>query len=156
MRKHTATQRTEHGDREAETNLNSRHLELAGEAVLAGLTREQVIAQLVSRIRRDEGYLAYRKACNRRTRYDEQVTSDLCALALAAVWLEAGPPSQVPTKPVLAWQPPTPRPSQAKAARRLGVAGRVHAGGAARARRTGTAHCCPAPAPTSAGGIAAS
>jgi hypothetical protein len=46
-----------------------------------------VIAQLVSRIRRDQGYLAYRKAAGRKTRYDEQVTSDLQALALAAVFL---------------------------------------------------------------------
>jgi hypothetical protein len=121
MRKHTATQQTEHGDREAEANLNSRHLELAGEAVLAGMTREHVIVQLVRRIRRDEGYLAYRKACNRRTRYDEQVTSDLCALALAAVWLEAGPPTHVPTKPVLAASYPSPSlPGKGSAAARGG------------------------------------
>jgi hypothetical protein len=63
------------------------YLDLAGEAVLAGLTREQVVAQLVSRIKRDQGYLAYRKASGRKTRYDEQVTSDLQALALAAVFL---------------------------------------------------------------------
>ena len=63
------------------------YLDLAGEALLAGMTRKRVIAQLVSRIRRDEGYLAYRKACNRRTRYDDQVTADLQALALAACWL---------------------------------------------------------------------
>jgi hypothetical protein len=63
------------------------HVELAAEALLAGITREQVIARLVSRIRRDEGYLADRKACNRHTRYDDEVTADLHALALAAVLL---------------------------------------------------------------------
>jgi hypothetical protein len=64
------------------------YLDLAGEAVLAGVTREQVIAQLVSRIKRDQGYLAYRRASGRKTRYDVQVTSDLQVLALAAVLLE--------------------------------------------------------------------
>ncbi len=64
------------------------YLDLAGEAVLAGMTREMLVAQLVSRIRRDQGYLAYRKACNQRTSYDDQVTSDIWALALAAVLLE--------------------------------------------------------------------
>jgi hypothetical protein len=63
------------------------------------MTREQVIAQLVSRIRRDEGYLAYRKACNRRTRYDDQVTSDLRALALAAVLLEDDAEALTPRQP---------------------------------------------------------
>jgi len=67
------------------------YLDLAGEALLAGMTREEVIAQLVSRIRRDEGYLAYRKACNRRTRYDQQVLADMRALALAAVLLQEQP-----------------------------------------------------------------
>jgi hypothetical protein len=56
-------------------------------AVLAGMTRGHVVTQLVSRIKRDQGYLAYRKASGRRTRYDEQVTSDLRALALAAALL---------------------------------------------------------------------
>ncbi len=65
------------------------YLDLAGEAVLAGMTREQVFDQLISRFKRDQGYLAYRKASGRRTYYDEQVTSDLHALALAAVLLEA-------------------------------------------------------------------
>jgi hypothetical protein len=63
------------------------YLDLAGEAVLAGMTREQVVTQLVSRIRRDHNYIAYRKACNRRTRYDGQVLADMRALALAAVLL---------------------------------------------------------------------
>ncbi|HEV8194290.1 MAG TPA: hypothetical protein VGP82_22800 [Ktedonobacterales bacterium] len=44
--------------------------------------------RLLSRIRRDEGYLAYRKACNRHTRYDDEATADLQALALAAMLLD--------------------------------------------------------------------
>src|SRR5262245_63517076 len=56
--------------------IEASHLDLAGETLLAGMTREQVIVQLVSRIRREEGYLAYRKGCNRRTRYDEQVQAE--------------------------------------------------------------------------------
>jgi len=51
------------------------------------MTREQVIAGLISRIKRDQGYLAYRKACNRRTSYDDQVQQDMLALAFAAVLL---------------------------------------------------------------------
>jgi len=65
-RRHTATPRPE-----GETAPT--YLQLAGDAVLAGMTREQVIAGLISRVRRDQGYLAYRKACNRQTRYDGQV-----------------------------------------------------------------------------------
>jgi hypothetical protein len=61
---------------------------LAREAALHGPTRERVITALVSRIRRDEGYLAYRKAAKRHTNYDEQVHNDLRAFALAAVLLE--------------------------------------------------------------------
>jgi hypothetical protein len=64
------------------------HVELASEALLEGWTRQQVIAALVSRIRRDEGYLAYRRATRRRTAYDDQVKADIRALALAACWLE--------------------------------------------------------------------
>jgi len=75
-------------DRAPDAELATPYLDLAGEAVLAGMTREGVIAQLVSRIKRDQGYLAYRKASGRKTRYDEQVTSDMRALALAAVLLE--------------------------------------------------------------------
>lgn len=71
---------------DAETG-SSPHVELAAEALLAGMTRKQVIAQLLSRIRRDESYLAYRKARHRHTRYDDAVTADLRALALAAVLL---------------------------------------------------------------------
>ena len=52
------------------------------------MTREQVIAGLISRIKRDQGYLAYRKACNRRTSYDDRVQQDMRALSLAACWLE--------------------------------------------------------------------
>ena len=64
------------------------HLDLAAEALLDGWTREQVIAALIGRVKRDQGYLAYRKACNRRTSYDGQVQQDIRALALAACWLE--------------------------------------------------------------------
>jgi hypothetical protein len=46
------------------------HLDLAAEAILDGWTREHVNAALISRVKRDQGYLAYRKACNRRTSYD--------------------------------------------------------------------------------------
>lgn len=63
------------------------YLQLAGDALLAGLTREQAIAGLISHIRRDQGYLAHRKACNRRTSFDDQVQQDMRALALAAVLL---------------------------------------------------------------------
>ena len=63
------------------------HVALANEALLEGWTRQQVIAALVSRIGRDEGYLAYRRAMGRRTRYDDQVKADMRALALAACWL---------------------------------------------------------------------
>ena len=58
------------------------------------MTREQAIAGLISRIKRDQGYLAYRKACNRRTSYDDQVQQDMRALALAAVLLEEPPIEQ--------------------------------------------------------------
>ena len=72
------------------------------------MTREQVIAQLVSRIKRDQGYLAYRKASGRKTRYDEQVTSDLRAIALAICWLEGetGPRSAAGVPPSLVFRPP--------------------------------------------------
>jgi len=63
------------------------HVALASEALLEGWTWQQVIAALVSRIRRDEGYLAYRRATGRRTSYDDQVKADMRALALAACWL---------------------------------------------------------------------
>jgi hypothetical protein len=52
------------------------------------MTREQAVAGLISRIKRDHGYLAYRKACNRKTSYDDQVQRDMQAVALAAVLLE--------------------------------------------------------------------
>ncbi len=60
------------------------HVELAAEAILDGWTRERVIDTLISRIRRDRRYLAYRKACNRRTSYDDEVQQDMRALALVA------------------------------------------------------------------------
>ena len=72
-------------ERTPEAGPDTPYLALAGEA---GMTREQVILQLVSHIRRDQGYLAYRKASGRRTRYDDQVTSDLRALAFAVVLLD--------------------------------------------------------------------
>jgi hypothetical protein len=42
-----------------------------------------------SRLTLEPVVLAYRKACNRRTSYDDQVLADLRALALAVVLLEA-------------------------------------------------------------------
>src|SRR5215469_2896942 len=72
------------------------HVELAAEAVLEGWTRHQVLDMLVSRIRRDRRYLAYRKACNRRTNYDDQVQQDMRALALATCWLTELPASEAP------------------------------------------------------------
>jgi hypothetical protein len=77
-RRHTATSRDK-GD------ASPTYIQLAGDALLAGMTREQVIAGLISRIMRDQGYLAYRKACNRRTGYDNQVQQDMRALALACL-----------------------------------------------------------------------
>jgi hypothetical protein len=74
-------------------------LDLAGEAVLAGMTHKLVVAQLISRIRRDERYLAYRRASGRRTRYDDQVRSDLRTRALAVCWLlEPSPNAAAVTK----------------------------------------------------------
>lgn len=70
---------------DAETPL---HIELAAEAMLDGWTRARVIYTLIGRISRDRRYLAYRKACNRHTSYDDQVQQDMRALSLAAVWLE--------------------------------------------------------------------
>ncbi len=75
---------------DSDTASEPRHIALAREAVLAGMSREQVIEAIIKRIRRDEGYLAYRKASGRRTSYDELVTSDLQTLALAACWLDEG------------------------------------------------------------------
>jgi hypothetical protein len=79
MNQTTQTQRDRNGE--------PRYLALAREAALAGLTREQVITALQSRIRRDAGYLAYRKAVKRHTTYDEQVEADLRAMALAICYL---------------------------------------------------------------------
>ena len=85
-RRHTATPR-------ADSETPPTYIQLAGDALLAGMTREQAIAGLISRVKRDQGYLAYRKACNRRTNYDDQVQQDMRALALAAVLLaEASTP----------------------------------------------------------------
>lgn len=59
--------------------------------MLMGLTREEVVAALADRIECDLHDLAYRKTCRRQTRYDEQVTADLRAIALAICRLqEAG------------------------------------------------------------------
>jgi hypothetical protein len=79
-RRHTAAPRPE-GDP------SPTYIQLAGDALLAGMTLEQAVAGLISRIKRDQGYLAYRKACNRRTSYDDQVQQDMRVLALAACWL---------------------------------------------------------------------
>jgi hypothetical protein len=68
-------------------NDEPRYLVMAREAALSGLTRERVITALQSRIRRDEGYLAYHKAAKRHTSYDEQVEADLRAIALAICYL---------------------------------------------------------------------
>jgi hypothetical protein len=73
---------------QTERNDEPGYLVLAREATLAGLTRERVITALLSRIRRDEGYLAYRKAVKRHTSYDEQVEADLRAMALAICYLD--------------------------------------------------------------------
>jgi len=72
------------------------HLDLAAEAILEGWTREQVIAALIGRVKRDQTDLAYRKPCNRRTSYDGQVQQDMRALALAACWLEAEHANSLP------------------------------------------------------------
>ena len=70
------------------------HLDLAAQALLDGWTPQQVIAALIGRIQRDERYLAYRKACNRRTSYDGQVQTDMRAFALAVVLLEDQAPGE--------------------------------------------------------------
>lgn len=72
---------------DGDTASEQRHIVSAREAVLAGMSREQVIEATIKRIRRDEGYLACRKASGRRTSYDELVYADLRALAPAACWL---------------------------------------------------------------------
>jgi hypothetical protein len=92
QRCHQTTTTTTTTTADTETPL---HIELAAEAVLEGWTRERVIEALIGRIRRDRGYLAYRKVCNRRMSYDEQVWQDMRALALAACWLdESAPPTR--------------------------------------------------------------
>lgn len=72
----------------SETSSEPRLIVLVREAVLAGMSREQVIEAIIKRIRRDEGYLAYRRASGRRTSYNELVTADLQELSLAAVLLQ--------------------------------------------------------------------
>jgi len=76
------------------------YLDLAADGALAGLTRAQVVTALIERIGRDVHYLAYREACRRHTRYDDQVTADLRALALAACWLSEPAESTAPSKQV--------------------------------------------------------
>lgn len=78
---------------DAETPL---HVELATEAVLEGWTHEQVVDTLISRISRDRRYLTYRKACNRRTSYDDEVQQDMQALAIAICWLQEQPITPAP------------------------------------------------------------
>src|SRR5262249_60744244 len=60
----------------------------ADRAPREGDPAEPVIAQLVSRIRREEGDLASRKACPRHTHDDEQVMVGLRALARAICWFQ--------------------------------------------------------------------
>jgi hypothetical protein len=86
--KTTKTQRPTLASDDTTVIAHAPHLDLAAQALVDGWTRAQVISALIGRIQRDERYLAYRKACNRRTSYDGQVQADMCALALAAVWLE--------------------------------------------------------------------
>lgn len=96
MTNKTTTKSTRHKDTRTSTPVDVEtpvYVELAAEAVLDGWTREQVIATLISRISRDRRYLAYRKACNRRTSYDDEVQQDMRALALAACWLTESAPS---------------------------------------------------------------
>ena len=76
-----------HHAADEERTSSTMYLDLAADGALAGLTRAQVVTALIERIERDVQYLAYRKACRRHTRYDDQVTADLRALALAACWL---------------------------------------------------------------------
>lgn len=83
------------GTPDAETPL---HIALACEAVLDGWTREHVVTTLISRIRSDQAYLAYRKTCRRKTNYDEKVQRGMRALALAACWL-ADALTALPTVP---------------------------------------------------------
>ncbi|HEV8190729.1 MAG TPA: hypothetical protein VGP82_04490 [Ktedonobacterales bacterium] len=76
-------------------------LDLASDALLEGLTHERVIEALAERLHRDTHYLAYRRACRRRTAYDGQVAADMRALALAACWLrDTKPPSGVASRKV--------------------------------------------------------
>jgi hypothetical protein len=84
MRQTTHTAQAQYDD-------EPRYLTLAREAMLNGLTRDQVITALQSRIRRDEGYLSYRRATGRHTNYDDQVQGDLRAMALAICYLEEAP-----------------------------------------------------------------
>ncbi len=104
---------------EAETPI---HVELAAEAVLEGWTRSQVIDMLISRISRDRRYLAYRKACNRRTSYDDQVQQDMRALALAACWITEAPADEAHKHEADAKSPTaqTPRAARSRPARRSG------------------------------------
>jgi hypothetical protein len=60
-----------------------RHLDLAGEALLARLSRDHVVMALIGRIARDEHSLADRRACRKHTNYDMPVEADLRAIALA-------------------------------------------------------------------------
>ena len=65
-----------------------REVTLAREAIDLGWTRERVVQALRARIRRDEQYLAYRRARGFFTPTDEAIANDLRALALAAYALE--------------------------------------------------------------------
>ena len=74
------------------------YIQLAGDALLAWYDSRGEGASRLS--------VAYRKACNRRTSYDDQVRQDMRALALAATLLEEA--ARLPQSPQLI--PPQPPP----------------------------------------------
>src|SRR5260370_774225 len=103
---HMAIQRHTTDDARASS---AAYLELAADGALAGLTRPQVVDALIGRIERDVHYLAYRRACRRHMRYDDQVTADLRARALPAGWLSESSTSAPPLG-----QRPVPAPATAR------------------------------------------
>lgn len=68
------------------------YVDVARAAVREGWTRAQVIEVLLSRMRRDKHYLAYRAATGKHTVYDEETAGDQRALALAVCWLDEADP----------------------------------------------------------------
>lgn len=99
---------------DAERTSSATYLELAADGALAGLTRAQVVDALIGRIERDVHYLTYCRACRRHTRYDDQVTADLRALALVACWLSESSASAPPMG-----QPPMQAPVSGRTRRAL-------------------------------------